>query len=203
MLYWVSEWATPSTKPLSKLTGVALAGGRSTRLGTDKALLKMNNQLLYVLAETKLNPFCTKVFHSINETQNIPVKNSVIDFYSDQGPLSGILTALDFIKQPILVLAVDMPHISSTTIKELIAKHQPENKVSAYYNEAKQLWEGLVSTWEPSILPDLTTYFKEGGRSLQAFLHQINAAQVLLSKEEEFRSVNTKEDLTYFGLRIN
>lgn len=201
MLYWVSEWATPSTKPLSKLTGVVLAGGRSTRLGTDKALLKMNNHPLYALAETKLAPFCTEVFHSINETQNIPVKNSVMDFYSDQGPLSGILTALDFIKQPIFILAVDMPNISSATIEELIARHKTENKVSAYYNDAKQLWEGLISIWEPSILPDLTTYFKEGGRSLQTFLHQIHASQVSLSKEEEFRSVNTKEDLIYFGIR--
>jgi molybdopterin-guanine dinucleotide biosynthesis protein A len=191
----------PLTKPLSKPAGLVLAGGRSTRLGTDKSLLLLDNKPLYQLAQEKLSPFCSKIFFSINESQTLPVANWVLDKYDDQGPLSGILSALDFIDKPLLVMAVDMPAIQRSTIELLLKQHRPNNKVTAYFNTEKQLWEGLVSIWEPSILTDLATFFDGGGRSLQKFLHQINASKVSIAKEEEFRSVNMQEDLAYFGIK--
>jgi molybdopterin-guanine dinucleotide biosynthesis protein A len=191
----------PLTKPLSKPAGLVLAGGRSTRLGTDKSQLLLKNMPLHQLAHEKLSPFCTDVFYSINKSQTLSVKNWVLDKYDDQGPLSGILSALEFMHKPLLVMAVDMPVIQRSTIELLLKQHRPNNKVTAYFNTEKQLWEGLVSIWEPSILTDLATFFDGDGRSLQKFLHQINAFKVPIIDASEFRSINTALDLDYFGIK--
>ena len=68
-------------------------GGQSTRMETDKAFLKINDQFYYQKAAQVLAPFCQEVLLSVNKTQ---AQNHVFEFptitdhFENQGPMGGI-----------------------------------------------------------------------------------------------------------------
>jgi molybdopterin-guanine dinucleotide biosynthesis protein A len=177
------------------LTGLVLCGGNSSRMGTDKSKLKLHGKSLDEIAQANLQPFCDKVVFSINAAQNnLIYQLSVLDLYENEGPLSGILSAFYYLDSALLVLAVDMPLVNKKTIQALLGQRNSSKHVTAYYDENKHLWHGTLSIWEESSYPLLQSYFDNGGRSMQKFLHQINAQKVTFENPLELLNVNTLEE---------
>ncbi len=177
------------------LNGIVLCGGQSSRMGSDKSKLLLNGKSLDELAFSKLQPFCDEVYFSINNSQNdLSYTNSLLDLYQNQGPLSGILSALYYLETSLLIMAVDMPFVNEKTIQNLLKQRNASNHVTAYFDENKQLWQGTLSIWEDSSYPLLQTFFDKGGRSMQKFLHQINAQKVAIKNPYELTNVNTLEE---------
>ena len=177
------------------LNGVVLCGGQSSRMGSDKSKLLLNGKSLDELAFSKLQLFCHEVYFSINNSQNdLSYKISLLDLYENQGPLSGILSSYYYLETSLLVLAVDMPLITKNTLENLINQRDKTKHVTAFFDEEKQLWHGTLAIWEYSCYPLLQSYFDSGGRSIQKFLHQINAHKVGVINHRDFTNVNTQKD---------
>lgn len=175
-------------------------GGKSSRMGTDKAQLTYKNKTLFEIAQAKLRPFCNHVFCSINKNQQeLPIHHTILDRYVNEGPLSGILTSLLLIEEPIIFLGVDMPHISSNTICRLVGEMKQDEMVTSCFNPEKQLWEGMLSIWQPTSIDPLVEYFEDGGRSLQKFLYKIDAQKMEVSDTLEFNNINTPKDYKNLG----
>ena len=177
------------------LTGIILTGGNSTRMGTDKSQLKLGSNTLSELAYAKLQPFCKEICYSINKNQEgYDYTNTVLDFYENEGPISGILSSFMFLESDLLILAVDMPNISPQTIENLIQHRNPSKLVTSYFNSEKQQWEGLLSIWEYKSYQTLLTFFENGGRSIQKFLFSHDVEQVAIPNIQEFRNINSMKE---------
>ncbi len=177
--------------------GVVLMGGRSTRMGTDKSMIQVDNRHLYEIAIEKLLPFCAHIRLSINKDQsNLNYTYStIIDKYENTGPIGGILSCFENDIHPMLLLAPDLVNISADTIKDLIDIHQKNNQSSTmYYNADQQMYEPMLSIWEKSALLQLQTFYENDGRSLQKFLKTINAPRHPLYTTEEFVNINTVQE---------
>ncbi|SFC16889.1 molybdenum cofactor guanylyltransferase [Pseudoalteromonas denitrificans] len=114
--------------------GLVLAGGRSSRMGTDKALLlKGKTNLLTVAKHILEHSKCTEVLVSRNQGEGIK------DRYQDQGPLAGIEAALDHIPDNtwLTILPVDMPLIRVQDLIQLQNAAQQSN--TAVYFESHML----------------------------------------------------------------
>jgi molybdopterin-guanine dinucleotide biosynthesis protein A len=106
-------------------SAVILAGGRSTRMGRDKAWLPWHGRPLIahqIATVRRLRPVETFV-SGRNEAPyaelGVPV---LLDAVEGQGPLSGIERALACAHAPmVLVLAVDMPRMTTPTLRRLAA----------------------------------------------------------------------------------
>lgn len=104
--------------------GVVLAGGRSSRMGTDKAFLDIGGERLVdrqvrLLREAGANP----VFLSGRERVDYPGVEAelIYDTVVGLGPLAGIVAALARTETThLLVLAVDLPRISPEFLRKLI-----------------------------------------------------------------------------------
>lgn len=114
-------------------SAIILAGGESKRMGQDKASIQFNGQSLLALAVEKVRQLGIKAV-SISgrsgtdySTLNCPV---LLDLEPGHGPLGGIergLAASD--SKLLLVLAVDLPHMSVPFLRKLIAQCDPATGV--------------------------------------------------------------------------
>src|SRR5215469_3361778 len=112
---------------------IILAGGRSTRMGSNKALLPLPGKepLTFVeqLVDT-LTPLCAEtilVARDAADTANYTLTgvHIVADKTPDQGPLMGLYSGLSAIHtQRALVVAVDMPFILPAFVAFLLAQPQ-------------------------------------------------------------------------------
>ncbi|MEZ5428075.1 MAG: molybdenum cofactor guanylyltransferase [Pyrinomonadaceae bacterium] len=108
--------------------GFVLAGGRSRRMGRDKALLPFGGRNFLENASGILMPFCPKVSAVFNRDQRDlaeklpPGVASVFDQLEDRGPLGGIHAALqNCVSKRAFVLACDLPFITKDVIEKLIS----------------------------------------------------------------------------------
>lgn len=100
-----------------KFSAVILAGGKSSRMGCDKALLQLDGQSLLARQIGLVRSIgASEVFISSRKDADYPASGCCVlqDRYDDAGPLAGIERALDAASLPLLlVLAVDMPGMSA------------------------------------------------------------------------------------------
>lgn len=107
------------------LSGLILAGGRSERMGCDKARLVLpdGRTLLQRQADILREAGITNVLVSVafGSDCKLPGATLVADTQPDAGPLAGIAAGLRAAPAGmVLVLAVDMPEIRSEHLRELV-----------------------------------------------------------------------------------
>lgn len=106
-----------------------LAGGASSRMGRDKAWLELEGVPLVRLAVEKIRSVgITEIFISGREDRDYSSLNCPVlrDLEPGYGPLGGIERALDACTSPLLlVLAVDMPHMTPAFLRKLIRHCDP------------------------------------------------------------------------------
>lgn len=111
-----------------KLCGVLLAGGRSSRMGTDKCLLKIRDRALWQRQVERL----LRVSHCVavaapSRPEWMPSNLAFVpDTPTAGGPLAGILPALNWScgegATHLLVLAVDMPNVTAQGLGNLVRR---------------------------------------------------------------------------------
>ena len=106
-------------------SAVILAGGKSSRMGLDKALLEIGGQSLLARQIMLVRDVgACEVFISGREDVDYSAFGCrvLVDKFTDAGPLAGIEHALDVCTTPlVLVLAVDMPAMNAPMLRKLIA----------------------------------------------------------------------------------
>jgi molybdopterin-guanine dinucleotide biosynthesis protein A len=116
--------STSSTNPhASSPAGAVLAGGRSSRLGRDKALLEIRGETLLARAVRTLSSVCDEVIVVGPEERRavVPAVRVVPDERPGIGPLGGIATALRATAaERLLVVATDMPLLNPDLLRYLL-----------------------------------------------------------------------------------
>lgn len=107
----------------ASVSGVILAGGKSSRMGQDKALMEYRGERLIDRLEGILREF----FHEIIIVTNTPADYLehdaiiVTDIFPNKGPIGGIYTGLFYMKNDYaFVTACDMPFLNVRFINYII-----------------------------------------------------------------------------------
>ncbi len=115
--------AGAKSRPRLAFSGLVLAGGRSRRMTTDKALLQIEGRPLWQRQrDLLLAAGAAEVLISARHDQTWSAGlNIVTDPVPDCGPLGGIVAGLRAARTDLLlVVAVDLPHLPPTWLRELI-----------------------------------------------------------------------------------
>jgi molybdopterin-guanine dinucleotide biosynthesis protein A len=172
--------------------GPVLAGGRSSRMGRDKSTIVVHgkSQKDYLLEE--LGTVCEKVFTSAKQ----PSSNVIVDAFSIESPLNGILSALQFSPNYAwLVVAVDMPFVDRKVLQYLTAARDSTRVATCFHNKETQLPEPLLSIWEPAAFPLLKKFVEDGQISPRDFLARNNVRTIDPPDPKIFYNMNRPEDL--------
>jgi molybdopterin-guanine dinucleotide biosynthesis protein A len=99
----------------SKITGIVLAGGRSSRMGEDKSLMKLNGKALVEYSINALRPLCDKVIISSNiAAYDFTGCEVWPDELPDQAPIIGIYSCLKRSETELnVILSCDIPLMST------------------------------------------------------------------------------------------
>ena len=103
-------------------SGFILAGGRSSRMGTDKSLLRFGDSTLIESAVARLRRVTTEVAIVSPRNELVTYAPVIHDIYPDRGPLGGIHAALASSGHELnVMLAVDMPFVDPELLQRLLA----------------------------------------------------------------------------------
>ena len=105
------------TTPLP-ISGYVLAGGRSSRMGTDKSLLELAGKPLIAHAVAKLSRICSSVHILSSNPAHAAFAPLVADLHPHCGPVGGIEAALAHTSRAwSLILPVDVPFLPAAVLK--------------------------------------------------------------------------------------
>lgn len=200
----------PSNLPnmtAAAVSAALLVGGKSTRMGEDKSLLSCDPEqiFLYQLQLSKLRQIAQPpLLLSVSKEQSFTDLANDVEAISDQahdlGPLSGLATSLERCPSPwLLVLAVDLPHISPAYLKSLI--EQAQQSGLGIIPQMGDHWEPLAAIYPRSLLKKIQQHLAAGQLSLQKFIRESVAEGLLLgrpirdSEKPLFVNLNTQQDL--------
>jgi molybdopterin-guanine dinucleotide biosynthesis protein A len=106
------------------LTAAILAGGKSSRMGADKALLSFRGKPMISAVVDAARPIATELFVVVDEGQPYHALGltTVPDVYKGRGPLGGLHAALSASRaEATLLLACDIPLVSTALLRHLAA----------------------------------------------------------------------------------
>ena len=109
----------------NKVTGIVLAGGFSSRFGSNKALVRIGSKKLIEHVLSRLEPLFDEIIIVTNDPLDYVdlEKTIVTDIIPHQGPLGGIYTGLFFSRHDYaLVMACDMPFVNQEFVNYLVEK---------------------------------------------------------------------------------
>lgn len=134
------------------LYGLVLAGGKSRRMGRDKALLERDGQSQLAFIVQLVADHVDRVFVSARDDQKHDPERrrfeQVVDRYDDMGPLAGILSAMDaYPDADWLVVACDLPNVGAETLTHLLANRSPDLPFTAYVSSHDGLPEPLCAVY--------------------------------------------------------
>jgi molybdopterin-guanine dinucleotide biosynthesis protein A len=190
---------------MNNLAILILAGGKSSRMGKDKALIKINHKpLLQRTCEIALQ--CTEIVYVITprfEVYQTIIPSSCIiipeeqPFY--QGPLIAFSQALPSIPNPwILLLAVDLPFLDAREIKAWIPYlAQLNQNVIAFLPKNHQGWECLCGFYRRDCLQILREFINHGGRSFQKWLQLVPVETIPVKNQRVLFNCNSPSDLEF------
>lgn len=187
--------------------GVVLAGGRSSRMGRDKATLRVGGRTLARRAADLLAAVCREVVLADRGRGLVPGVPSVPDG-SGAGPAAGLLgAARQAPGRPLLALACDLPGVPAGLLAELadLARRTGADLALARSPRGP---EPLAAVYGPRALAALEERVAAGELDLVGLLERRDLMVAILEGEalerfgdpaEVFRNVNTPEDLRGLG----
>lgn len=193
-----------------KFSAALLAGGRSTRMSQDKAFLDWHGRPLWRMQMEKLlslNP--GQLFIAARTEQDFAAQllcgpmNAAVTCVNDPagencGPVGAIARCLRLSTGPLLVLAVDMPAMTSDFLRKHLLSSTTETKGAV--NRSPRGYEALAAVYVPSVLPFFEASLAAGRFALQPLLAEIAQAGLCtvtdLQHENEalFANANTPDD---------
>lgn len=155
-------------------TAIILAGGKSSRMGTNKALLSMDGKPNIEVIKDQLTPFFSDIILVTNDFEayeflEVPM---VKDEYIDKGPLAGIHTGLkNSNTETNFFVACDMPFVSGKLAKYLVELCSTRDGVVPRINGTLH---PLFSVFQKSVLPKVERCLQEDRLRIRDLLEQLN-----------------------------
>lgn len=198
----------PSNDPSTKLplTAAILAGGRSRRMGLDKALLTIGGRTLMGRVEDAVEQVCEHVIVVTNRPDTLSAAGLgadvriVTEEVPDLGPLGGLVAALEAAEDEwILAVAADMPWIVPDVVRLLWERREGVDVVVPVGDDGR---EPLLALYSCRALATAQRLLESGARRPVQLIDAVPNAEITLDELRaadpellSLRNVNTPEEL--------
>lgn len=182
--------------------GFVLAGGKSSRMGQDKALMHFGNEPLVLRAAGILRPFVREValLAPRDRYKNLGLP-AIADKWPGQGPLAAVCTGLlSSSAEWNIFLACDLPLVSRQFVQLLVERIRT-TRFDAVVPRAEDGWQPLSAAYHARCRTPFARAIQEGRRSIIRLFDKVRVE--VIAQEEmvsaglsnaELANLNTPED---------
>jgi len=187
---------------MSDVSAFVLAGGRSSRMGTDKAFVEFQGCTLLNRA-LDLVTGITPTVHIVGSRERFGAFGDVVeDEIPDHGPLGGIHAALRASPSDRnLIVAVDMPFVTAAFLQYLLTEDK-RSEAAVTVPRAAGNWQPLCAVYRRAFAVRAESALRSGHNRIDALFEETT---VRIINEEDlgragfsadlFRNLNTREEL--------
>jgi len=198
---------------ITSITGIILAGGKSTRIGAAKQQLKIGKSHLIDRVLDTLSQFTSSILIVTAKDQAglaksaVPGARMVKDIYPGKGPLGGIYTGLMHAETGYsLVVGCDMPFLNSGLIRYLI---DGASGFDAVAPKIGWMIQPLHTIYSKSCVPSIEALIREDELQIIKLFDRVNTRYVTEKEIDQFDpdhlsflNINTENDLLKAELLI-
>ncbi len=174
-----------------QIVGIVLSGGKSSRMGTEKGLVKWKGKSLIEYSVDCLRNNCKSVVVSSNKDcynyLELPV---VADEIEDCGPIGGIYSCMKAVKADYyLVLACDVPNVPFQLFDDLLSFIGDADVIFPIDNDER--WQPLISVYKASCFKVIEEELLKRNYKMMKLLNLLNVKTFSITNE-----------LTYFNSKM-
>ncbi|MDA3961939.1 MAG: molybdenum cofactor guanylyltransferase [Planctomycetota bacterium] len=177
---------------------VILAGGASSRMGRDKADLPWQGttvlgHLIALVRSADCRPL-------VVGRSDAPGADAIADSEADQGPLGGLVTALDHLRMDCLLLACDLPLLDLPALQWLI-DHRDRAALHGLAVECGGQLEPCFGLYRPAVVELARERLASGKRSLHGLIEagRFTTEDLPFEHHAALRNVNTPAEWAALG----
>ncbi len=197
------------------ITGIILAGGKSSRMGTDKGFVMYKNKAFIQHIIEAIQPLVDEIIIVSNNPDydiftlrltSTPLSNQrlgdnfsinrVNDLVENAGPLAGVYTGLHYTTtENNLVVSCDVPLINTATLKKLIEQIDENAAIIQIESQGKTM--PLIALYKKQCNDVFLTLLEQGERRLRVAINHLKVKTIPLDKNQEkyTMNINTPDNL--------
>lgn len=181
---------------MGMMTSIVLAGGKSIRLGREKALEKIGGQPLIQQVIGRLSSLGNEIIVVTSQFNTLPTLGvkQVTDIYPDKGPLGGIYSGLR--AAPCfycLVVGCDMPLLNIALLRYIMELSPGFDVVIPRVGSNV---EPLHAVYSKNCLATIEAALEQDRLQVQGFFHQVKVRYVEDAELKKF----DPEHLSFFNI---
>ena len=199
--WWFKLSANVYHQPVGDIAAFVLAGGRSSRMGKDKAFLELGGHTLLSRA-LELAESLTETVAIVGDTSKFfPLGRVIDDVYPGQGPLAGIHAALTSSDSALnLMLALDTPFMERDFLRYLVSEASRSRAVVTV-PKTKDNWHPLCAVYRREFASHAEEALRRGKNKIDPLFAKVetrvvNQAEMIRMNfpDTMFRNLNTPGD---------
>lgn len=179
------------------ITGIVLAGGKSSRMGSDKASMMLEGKPFIRHVIDAMKPLVKEIIIVSNHEDHSGFGfQQVKDIIAEAGPLSGLCSGLKYSKSRYnLVLSCDVPFIQTRTLELLTKADLKSFDVTQLATKSRAM--PLIALYEKDCLETCLNLLQSGERRLTKAIELLNCQTITLGNDQsrQIRNINTPEEL--------
>lgn len=183
----------------SELTGIILAGGKSSRMGREKGLVEFHGKPLIQYGIDLLARYTDHLLISSDNSDYLPFGLELVpDAITGQGPVAGLAASLQHSATPWnLVIACDLPFLEPGLIDILLeSDHESQAVIPVHHGGM----EPLVGRYHSDLATQFAQAVSSGNLALHKLLltmkvHYLEVGQQIEQHPRMFTNFNTMNDL--------
>ena len=182
--------------PFIPLPLVIIAGGKSSRMGSDKALLPFGDfKTLTEFQLHRLKPSFSSLHVSAKSNAKFDFDASFIEddaSYIEHSPLVALLSILQHFKTPVCVLSVDTPFVTPEIFEKLYENFKVGDDAIIATSPCSS--HQLCAIYAPSIVEKIRTQLSVNEHKIRSVLSQSHTKYIAFEKDEPFLNLNHPEE---------
>ena len=189
-----------------RIAGLIIAGGKSSRMGQNKALIHFKQKPLIEHVYDRLKYQVEKVYININQAcNNFKYKENIIPDKKQnyQGPLAGLDAALQMIQTEWLQIApCDSPFLP-LDLTQILMNKSKQSLHKIIIPQTQNNIHPTLGLFHSSIADDLNLFLKNEDRGFINFINSVGFEGVSFENEHAFVNINTPEELEKYEKNEN